>query len=389
MDLAAATTLASLDGLAPAETVAARSTEDVVDAIRDANSRRRAIVLRGGGTRLSIGDRPERYDVCLDLSGVSGVVRYEPEDFVITVRAGTTLAELAEVVGARGQRWPVEAGLHDRATVGGTLASAAGGPSRFRYFHPRDWVLGVEAVLGDGTRTRAGGRVVKNVTGYDLTKLYCGSFGTLCAITEVTLKLAALPQTSLTLRSDSTDMGHAYRATRALIVGGLPLDALAAATGPVAGDLGAETWTGIWIRLTGSDRVVSRLRSEVDALLPTVEEAPSIWPRLAALPLESEVSLRLSFPAGTVEPYPGAAGGLLYPGLETLHALSTDGAYEIRRLREIMESTGGGLVVERAPAELRSEVGTWGTPRTPVAIARALKQRFDPNSVLAPGRMAY
>lgn len=378
-----------LDGLVPAETVAARTTEDVVEAIRDANSRRRAIVLRGGGTRLATGDAPERYDVCLDLTGLSGVVRYEPEDFVVTVRAGTTLQELAEVTGARGQRWPVEAGLHERATVGGTLASAAGGPSRFRYFHPRDWVLGVEAVLGDGTSTRAGGRVVKNVTGYDLTKLYCGSFGTLCAMTELTLKLAAVPQATLTLRSDAIDMAHAYRATRALVVGGLPIDALAVATGPVAGDLGAETWTGIWIRLSGTERVVARLRTEIDAQLPTIEEDGSIWSRLAALPLGSEVSLRLSFPAGSVEPYPGEAGGLLYPGVETLHALSTDGAYEIRRLREIMESTGGGLVVERAPAALRREVGTWGTPRTPVAIARALKERFDPNNVLSPGRMAY
>lgn len=378
-----------LDGLSPAQTVDARTTADVVDALRAANASRQGVVLKGGGTRLSIGDVPERYDVCLDLSGLSGVVRYEPEDFVITVRAGTSLAELADVLAQRGQRWPVEAGLHDRATVGGTLASAAGGPSRYRYFHPRDWVLGVEAVLGDGTCARAGGRVVKNVSGYDLTKLYCGSFGTLCCLTEVSLKLAALPKTTLTLKSDAIDLGNAYRATRALIASGLPLDALAVATGPVAGDLGAETWTAIWIRLAGTDRVVQRLRSEVDAQIPTVEADGSIWPRVAALPLTSDVSLRLSWPSGAIEPYPGMAGGLLYPGLETLHAFSTDGAYEVRRLRELLEPVGGALVVERAPAELRREVGTWGTPRTPSRIARALKERFDPNGVLAPGRMAY
>lgn len=390
MDLATgADASASIDGLSPRAVAHARSVDEIVDAIRSANEAKEAVVLRGGGTRLSIGDAPERYDVCLDLSGLSGVVRYEPEDFVITIRAGTTLAELADVLSPHRQRWPIEAGAHERATIGGTLASAAGGASRLRYFHPRDWVLGLEAVLGDGTRTRAGGRVVKNVTGYDLTKLYAGTFGTLCCITEVTLKLAAIPERTLTLRADAIDLGHAYKATRALLVSGLPLDALAVLSGPIAERFAAPTWNAVWVRLAGSHSVVERLRAEVDAHLPFVEDRDDVWPRLAGLPLEQDTSLRLSWPAGAIEPYPGAAGGLLYPGLETLHAFSTDGAYEVLRLREILESLGGAVVVERAPTALRRETGTWGTPRTPPAIARALKQRFDPNDVLAPGRMAF
>lgn len=378
-----------LGDLSPRTVIRAERVEDVVEVIRAANSAREAIVLRGGATRLGIGAPPERYDTCLDLRGLSGIVQFEPADLVATVRAGTTLDELAAVLAEHGLRWPVEAGAHDRATVGGTIASAAGGPSRLRYFHPRDWTIGVQAVLGDGSLTRAGGRVVKNVTGYDLTKLYAGSFGTLCAITEVSLKLAAMPEQTLTLRAESPTLEHAHLAARALLQTGLPLDALAVLDGPRAGELGAATWIGIWVRLAGSRRVVERLRREMAAQLPFVEDDTAVWQRLAALPLEAETSLRLSWPAGATEVFPGTSGGLLYPGVETLHAFGAEGVEEVRLLREVLEGKGGALVVERAPGTLRQEVGTWGTLRTPAMIGRALKERFDPNGVLAPGRMAY
>ena len=169
----------AIDGIVPRDVVRATSEGEVVEAIRGANERDEAVVVSGGATRLGVGDPPTRYDVGLDLSALSGIVEYEPDDLVATVRAGTTLAELSAALAARGQRWPVEPGLPELATVGGTLASAAGGPSRLRYFHPRDWVIGARAVLGDGTAVRSGGKVVKNVTGYDLTRFWSGTFGTL------------------------------------------------------------------------------------------------------------------------------------------------------------------------------------------------------------------
>lgn len=378
-----------LDGVAPRRTVRPERVEDVVDAIRGANETREAIVLRGGGTRLTIGDAPERYDISLDLTGLRGIVEYEPDDLVVTVRAGTTLAELAAELAPHGQRWPVEAGLPERATVGGTIASAATGPSRLRYFHPRDWTLGVRAVLGDGTLTRAGGRVVKNVTGYDLTKLYAGSYGTLCAVTEVSLKLLAAPARTLTLRMEAPTLDYAYLEAGALLERGLPLDALCIVHGPPAEAFGFATWTGIFVRLAGTRRVVERLRAEVAQASPFVEEETDVWPRLAALPLEADTSIRLSFPAGAIEPHPGPAGGLVYPGVATMHVFGTEGAAELRELRLLIEANGGALVVERAPAELRRAVGTWGTPRTPEGVARSLKARFDPNGVLSPGRFAF
>ncbi|CAN5232105.1 FAD-binding oxidoreductase [soil metagenome] len=378
-----------LDGLRPGRTATPTTAEGVAEVIREANAGHEALLLWGGGTRIGIGDAPDRYDVALDLRGLTGIVEYEPADLVVTVRAGTTLAELADALGRNRQRWPVEPGHPELATVGGTVASAAGGPSSLRYFHPRDWTLGVQAVLGDGTVTRAGGRVVKNATGYDLTKLYSGSFGTLCALTELTLKLAAVPEGVLTLRADLVDLAHAYVEVRELLAAHLPLDALAVLTGPTAEAFDAPTWTALWVRVAGTPRVVERLRSEVAARLRCEEVDGLVWDRLAALPLDAGESLRLTWPAGTIEPHPGPAGALLYPGVDALHAFGVADQREIAAVRAELEAGGGAAVLERARPELRSAVGTWGTARAPRAIAQGLKERFDPNGVLAPGRLAY
>jgi FAD/FMN-containing dehydrogenase len=175
----------AIDGLEPSRVVRPRDAAEVADVIRAANGAREAVVLWGGGTRIGVGDAPARYDAAVDLSGLSGVVEHTAADLVCTVRAGTTLAELADALAPSGQRWPVHAADPERATVGGTIASAAPAPSRLRFQHPRDWTIGCEAVLGDGTRARAGGRVVKNVSGFDLTRLYAGTYGTLAALVEV------------------------------------------------------------------------------------------------------------------------------------------------------------------------------------------------------------
>lgn len=388
MGLTAAAPLAAyaIDGRAPAARVAASTESDAVDTIRAANADRQAVLVWGGGTRMSIGDAPERYDVALDLRALSGIVDHQPADLTVTVRAGTTLRELQDAVGARGQWWPVEVAHPDRATVGGTIASAAGGPSRYRYFHPRDWTIGCRAVLGDGTLTKAGGKVVKNVTGYDLTRLYSGSFGTLCALTEVTLKLSPRPPRTVTVRADLPSLTHAYRIARDLARERPPLDAMAVVIGAPAGSLGSATWAGLFLRIAGTSGSVDRVRAEIARRFPLEDAPDDVWQRISDLPADAATSLRGTWPAGDpVEPY--ALELVWYPGIETAHLLDGQDADAVRRLRDAAESAAGALVVERAPSDLRAAVGTWGTPRIPSGIARALRARFDPNGVLAPGRM--
>jgi glycolate oxidase FAD binding subunit len=378
----------AIDGINPRDIVRATNEAEVVDAIRGANERREAVVISGGATRLGIGDPPARYDLALDLSAVRGVVEYEPDDLVATVRAGTTLAELSAALTPRGQRWPVEPGLPERATVAGTLASAAGGPSRLRYFHPRDWVIGARAVLGDGTLVRSGGRVVKNVTGYDLTRLWSGTFGTLAAIVEVTLKLTAIPERTVSLVAD-VDVPEAFEAANDLQASGLPLDALAILTGDGVGALGARGEAALLIRLTGPAAAVRRLGRDVRERVRCRDVANDVWDRVAALPLEAKWTARVAWPA-TARPEIAFAGydAVIYPGTSTAYLLHSIDRAIFRKVRASLEAAGGIAVLERASADYKRDAGgAWGTPRVPLGIARALKERFDPLGVLAPGRM--
>lgn len=386
--MTATTSLAAfaLDGALPKRHVAATSVDAVVSAIREANAEREAVVVWGGGTQIAVGDAPERYDLALDLTGLRGVIAHEPADLTVTVLAGTTMSELAAALAPHGQRWPVEVADPDRATVGGTLASAAPGPSRLRYFHPRDRTIGCSAVLGDGTLTRAGGRVVKNVTGYDLTRLYSGSFGTLAVLVELTLKLDPIPERTITLRADLPDPAMGYRAARELTALNMPLDALAVLMGSVDEEL-CPTWTALYVRLAGTDAAVERLSAAVRRAAPFTDASNGVWTRIASLPTRSEVSLRAVWPPSErLEIYPERA--VWYPGVDVMHILdSVVDTEHIRSVRTGLEASGGALVVERAPTEFRRAVGTWGTPRLPLEIARRLRSAFDPNGVLAPGRM--
>ncbi len=378
----------AIDGMSPRSIVRATNEAEVVDAIRGANEGGAAIVICGGATRLRVGDPPARYDVALDLSAVRGIVEYEPGDLVATVRAGTTLAELAAALTPRGQRWPVEPGLPGRATVGGTLASAAGGPSRLRYFHPRDWVIGARVVLGDGTPVRSGGRVVKNVTGYDLTRLWSGTFGTLVAIVELTLKLTAIPERTVSLVAD-VDVPSAFETANELHASGLPMDALAILTGEAVGAIGARGDAALLVRLTGPAAAVRRLGREIRERVRCRDVANDIWDRVAALPLEAKWAARIAWPAGGL---PGIEflgyDAVIYPSNSTAYLLRSIDRATFGKVRASLEASGGLAVLERASTEYKADVGgAWGAPRVPLGIARALKERFDPRGVLAPGRM--
>jgi len=378
----------AIDGLQPSRTLRPDTTEDLAAVITDANREREAMVLWGGGTRIGIGDPPTRYDIALDLTGLAGIVEHSPADLVCTVRAGTTLAELARALSASGQRWPVEAPAAERATVGGTIASAAAGASRLRYQHPRDWIIGCTAVLGDGTITHAGGRVVKNVTGYDMTRLYSGSYGTLVALAEVTLKLVALPERTTTLRATVTDVRDALRIAAELRATHLPLDALAIVTGGAADRVG-DARASVFIRIAGTSAAVERVASAVRERSGAAPFDARVWDDIASLPASSDRVARAGWPAGHDVPFGlDLSNALIYPGSGIAFVLSALEVEAFGRMRASLEAADGTLIVERADVDFKRAVGgAWGRPRIPLQIARALKDRFDPRGVLAPGRV--
>src|SRR5262245_59921227 len=188
------------------DTLKPRDSKDVEDAVQWALANGKALEVVGGGSKRAIG-RPAQTDLTLDLSSVSGVTMYEPEELVLTAKAGTPLAEIEAVVAARQQMLAFEppdyAGVLGRrrggATLGGVLATNFSGPRRIRAGAARDHFLGFSAVSGRGETFKSGGRVVKNVTGYDLCKLMAGSWGTLAVMTEATIKVLPRPETEETL----------------------------------------------------------------------------------------------------------------------------------------------------------------------------------------------
>ena len=206
----------SVDGVVPRLAVCPTQRHEIAGIVGWAAEEGLAIVPRGGGTQIELGNVPVRYDVALDLSRFNRVVDYQPADLTATVEAGITLAGLQRRLESGGKTLPLEAPLSGSATIGGILATGASGPMRASYGLPRDWLIGISVVGGPGVETKSGGKVVKNVTGYDLGKLYTGSMGTLGIIVDATFKLNPLPQRLQALTAGFPSMASAIEAANGL-----------------------------------------------------------------------------------------------------------------------------------------------------------------------------
>src|SRR5437899_2460171 len=177
----------------------------VADALRRASEAKTSIVIRGAGTKDGWGRPPSRIDAILDMRRLNRILAHEHGDMTATIEAGASLRDVNAALAVHGQTLPLDPPHADRATIGGLLATNDSGPLRHRYGTPRDLVIGIQLATTDGVLSKAGGRVVKNVAGYDLSKLVTGSFGRLAAILSATFKLAPLPRASKTLRVEAPD----------------------------------------------------------------------------------------------------------------------------------------------------------------------------------------
>lgn len=185
----------SISGATPRHAVRPATREELVEALRAATADDLKVVPWGGGVSLHMIEPPQRYDVAIDLTALNRIVEYDPDDLTITAECGITLHALRDALAARGQELPLESARGDLATLGGALAANTSGARRVRFGAPVDRILGARFVLGDGTLARTGGRVVKNVAGYAIHRLLCGSRGGLGIIVEASLKLMPRPET--------------------------------------------------------------------------------------------------------------------------------------------------------------------------------------------------
>jgi glycolate oxidase FAD binding subunit len=410
--------------LAPAATAAPRTPDELAATLREATADGRAAVPWGAGTRQHIGRPPARYDLAIVTTGLDRIAAYHPADLVVTVEAGVALAALQSELARHGQWLPWDAPQPGRATVGGLLASGATGPLRLGYGPPRDWTLGMAVALGDGRLVRSGGKVVKNVAGYDAHKLHIGALGTLGVIAEATFKVAPIPERRQTLLAAFTDPHLPARALELLRAAPLQPIALAAlnrggelATPPLHAFLaGQPTHIVVAARFAGAAGAVQRqireaVRRCVQAGARTIElgeddDAP-LWAALAEFSApagDGSLLLRAGAPAPTVGAVAAllertglragwapaqlavAGVGLVFSRWATAGAAPAAVAAAVAAVRDELRPLGGYAVVEEAPAALAPALDIWGPPPDGATVMRSLRAAWDPAGILSPGR---
>ena len=397
----------AVDGLTPRYVATPSSVDELTAALAAANEAGVAVIPWGGGCHMALGNVPSRYDVALRTTKLDGVIEYEAADLTVTVEAGMTFEQLGAILAEHGQFLPIDA--PGETTIGGALAAAAGGPSQHAYGLARDWLLGCRIAQADGVLVRGGGRVVKNVAGYDLPRLIVGSLGTLGVIVEATFKLTPLPATEETLLAVHPSLGATADAILAADERGLALTAAALIDAPAAAELntGIDIDPGAGIaayRIAGGAAAVERTRKDLAALsvdsatlLLDGDRTASFWRRLNET--LGGVELKASLPPAAVRGFvatlaDGDAGAgmplIAYPTVGVVRVALADAETDemasiVERLRANAIAAGGSLVVTRAPVELKRRIDVWGEVDA-LALMRNLKQQFDPESTLNPGR---
>jgi glycolate oxidase FAD binding subunit len=401
-----------IDGVEARFLARPRSVEEAGQVLAAAAADGLAVAFVGGGSKLGLGNPPERLDLLVETTALDQVLEHAAGDLVVRAQAGVRLADLQAALAPAGQQLALDP-PEPRATLGGVVASNASGPRRLRYGTVRDLLIGITVVLADGTVARAGGKVVKNVAGYDLGKLFCGSLGTLGMVAEVIFRLHPVPAAAaaVTLAVDGPEQaGEAVRRLQET------------ALEPSAVELTVDEW-GWPGRLTtvfeGIQPGVEAQAAAAAELLGRVGEAAVAGPggveaardQLGARPFEkAEYALKATFPpaelagvlgdlAGGRERWGGgpisahAATGVLWMASGLREGdLPPDGptfpmaVRAITGARERLAARGGSLVLVKGSPELKRAVDVWGPPGDAVGLMRRVKERFDPDRRLSPGR---
>jgi glycolate oxidase FAD binding subunit len=413
-----------LDTGSVVDTLKVRDAKDVEEVVRAAIANEQPLEIIGHGTRRAIG-HPMATNAVLDVSALNAVTSYEPNELIITVQAGAPLADVQSLIDSKNQQFAFEPmdtsallGASGSGTIGGMIGAGLAGPRRIRAGGARDHLLGAHAVSGFGDSFKTGGRVVKNVTGYDLCKLLAGSWGTLAVMTEVTLKVMPKPESERTLMLSGLDDVTANRAMTAAL--GSPYDVSGAAHLP--GSVFGSS-NGALKRLGAAGRALTLLRLEGIAA-SVADRAGSLGKTLAAFGavemLQDDASATVWAGIRDVEPFaaggarglwpvwrivcPPASGGTLGQAL----ALGSQGdvIYDwgggliwaavppqpdamAGPLRREVEAAGGHATLIRAPEETRRNVEVFHPQAAGVAaLGQRVRHSFDPKIILNRGRMA-
>jgi glycolate oxidase FAD binding subunit len=391
-------------GVRPSRVFHPVSLDEAEEAVQQSAGEGLRLAFVGGGTELELGAPPSALDAVISTQGLDRVLEYAPLDQIVTVEAGVTLARLQALLQTKGQMLALDPPWTDRATVGGVVATNAFGPRRTRYGSVRDLIIGVTFIRADGTRAKGGGKVVKNVAGFDLPKLMVGSLGSLGLISTVTFRLHPLPESSSTVVFSRAAPPALGRVVAEMRKAQLEPAAVAALWSEKGLDLGC--------RFEGFEAGVRKQRDGFLALgraldLPvevldgpaadgfwsrqtSVREAPAtVRAKLATLPTElpraaAEVwpLLRQTLKSPQAVFYPTLGLSFVAGDMSEANTLATS----IASARETLAARGGHLVLHAAPAELRARTDVWGPTPPGAVLFRRVKDALDPEHRLAAGR---
>jgi glycolate oxidase FAD binding subunit len=381
----------AVDGVQPALVARPGSTDEVAGVLRAAAVHGLAVVPRGHGTKLTWGRPPERADLVLDLARLAEVVDHAAGDLIVDVLAGTPLSAVQEAVAGAGQRLALDDPLGG-ATVGGALATNLSGPRRVLFGTARDLLIGVTVVRADGVVAKAGGRVVKNVAGYDLGKLLVGSLGTLAVVTRAVFRLHPLPAAQRLVTAPFTTPEQAQRLVQQVLHAQVVPAALEVGWDGEGGEVGVLL-EGIEAGVDGRATSTARLLGDGTTVHP---QPPAGWGGLPWAVRPGSTALKATFALSGLARVLAAARDAGVPlelrgsaGAGVLYGATSSGPEAMRtlvdRLRPVCTELGGALVVVDAPAEVKAAVDVWG-PVPALELMRRVKEQFDPERRLAPGR---
>jgi len=392
----------------PSFVAAPSSTAEVSALLRAAASAGLTVVPRGAGTGLSWGLPPSSCDLVVDMRAMDQVLEHAAGDLVARVQAGATIGQLAVALASAGQQLALDAPAE--ATVGGVVAAGLAGPRRFRYGAPRDLLIGLVVVRADGVIAHSGGKVVKNVAGYDLGKLFTGSQGTLGLITEATFRLHPLPAAVAWV---TAEFGPAERAEAVAAVASAASSVLVPSAVELDWPGGSQRMLRVGVLLEGTESGVAERAKQMSELLASAggpvavsEAAPARWGTLpagvtvvrvsfwvSALDSVLEALVSAGAEAGVRSAVSGPAGaGALYACLDP-DTSDDDAVRFVGVLRgELAESRGaaprGSVVVLAAPPAVLAAAAAGGSVPG-AALMRAVRDQFDPDHRMFPGRLAF
>jgi len=395
----------TIAGVTPRDTVTPRSIPELAEIVRELHGERKPFAFAGGGTHLELGNAPSALDTVIRTTVLDEVIDYTPEDQTITVQAGITLAELDEVLAEHGQMLPLDAADRRQATVGGVVAANAYGRRRLRYGTAKDLIIGVEIVRPDGVRARGGGKVIKNVAGFDLPKLMVGSLGTLGAIASVTFRLYPLPQATRAAVLHFEREAPIADVLRELTARRLEPESVALYNYDALVVTFAGTRAGVGAQMRTLLDDIARACS-VDAVELSDLEREAYEQRERAVRRDGPWRLHVIAPpservatAASVVPASPLAVPVAYPTIGvSFHSISdatfaggpdASPDWHVRGLRDSVASTTRGrahVVFDAMPAAARGIVDAWGPPPPSLPLMRALKDNFDPHRLCNPGR---